>query len=163
MGLLPVGIEIAFLAEPAQIGWLVNWDVNNEGKVALWVEWLGLKNKKTGYWFDKLDFSPSPDQWRNYHGVVRCRKNLMGKGNFFTEINTQFVTEIESLEKLVDIFKRRIAEMLQFIEKHELVEAKKKETFHNSEAFRALRDLILTTPTQSSEKSKGTVSKLFNV
>jgi len=162
MTLFPVGIEVVFLAEPAKVGWLTNYEKNNEGKIALHVDWLGLREKKTGFWFDENDFAPHPDQWLNYHGVIRCTKNLTGQGNFFNEVNTHLKAQLTAQDKLIDIYKRKIMESLQFLAKSELMEEKKKELFLQSEALRGLRDLVMAGAPPIHTEPKNKMSSLFN-
>jgi hypothetical protein len=158
---LPVGVECAFLGQPRKVGLLTNFDINQEGKVALDVRYVGLeKNEMTGYWFDVNDFSPALDSIdiRSYGGILVCWKNLQGESNFMPPELQRKNSEILNLKHLLDIYKKNNLNLLSLIEGNKIDEAKKRETLEYAKQLKAMREVVADKEVMNVKRDQGNIA-----
>lgn len=142
---LPVGVEIMFLGQPRISGLLNRFDRNAEGLYALDVRYVGQKkNQMTGYWFKADDFSPSMDSIdiKSYAGPIVCWKNIQGQNTFMPpELKVKNET-IQTLHRMIDIYKRNIVELLNIIEGKKVSEERKADALEDAKKLKTLKEIV---------------------
>ena len=143
--ILPSGIDIVFLGQPRKVGFLVNFDINQDKKVALHVNYVGIKPPHwTGYWFDVKDFSPPLDAFnpRQYGGLLVCYKSLDGKSTMLP-LELKLRSERENkLRKMIEIYQRHLVELLSVIEKQHITDARVKDTIEHAKQLKSLKNIV---------------------
>lgn len=150
--ILPTGVDITFLGHPRKVCFIRNYDINDNGEVALELKYVqGFRGvMKTGYIFNISDFSPTLDSFNLQTSLepLVCWKSLDGKSDAMP-VEIKIYQEREKyFRQLINLYKVHLAEMIQVVEGKISTETRKREVIEGAKSLKAIKEIAAQTETK---------------